>query len=278
MSTDRDYLAAGLALGGLSDDELAEAQALADSDADFRAEVASYAEVLSETAESEDPVGISAETQAAILAVPDNHEQTDPAPADPGSVTSGPISSSGRSTSPGHTESSEPASLDAHRDRRSSGRSSRRPWMPWVAAAAAIIVVAGFGVTIWQQAQRQNELEEKLTATQQQLDESTRLMEASDLQTTTAKMPSGGSVTVLSSRSEQLIRLSPRDVVQTTSATSMQMWVIGDDGPESAGLMSSKPVTITDEKFAKGSVFGITVEPEGGSKQPTTDPIVAIDL
>lgn len=251
MSTDRDYLAAGLALGGLSDDELAEAQALADSDADFRAEVASYAEVLAETAESEAPIEVRAETQAAILAVPDSHKQSD---------------------------SSEPASLDAHRDRRSSGRSSRPSWMPWVAAAAAIVIIAGLGATVWQQTQRQNALEEDLAATQQQLDESARLMEASDLQTTTAKLPSGGSVTVLSSQSEQLIRLSPRDVVQTTSATSMQMWVIGDDGPESAGLMSDKPVTISNEKFAKGSVFGITVEPEGGSKQPTTDPIVAIDL
>ena len=42
MSTDRDYLAAGLALGGLSEAELAEAQALADTDADFRSEVAEY--------------------------------------------------------------------------------------------------------------------------------------------------------------------------------------------------------------------------------------------
>ena len=58
----------------------------------------------------------------------------------------------------------------------------------------------------------------------------------------------------------------------------MQMWVIGADGPESAGLMANEPVIIAGEKFADGSVFGITVEPEGGSKQPTTDPIVAIDL
>ncbi|MGO2863423.1 MAG: hypothetical protein ACTIC1_19855, partial [Brevibacterium sp.] len=75
MSTDRDYLAAGLALGGLSDAELAEAQALADSDADFRAEVASYDDTMSLVAESDEPVEVSAETRAAILGIPSTHAQ-----------------------------------------------------------------------------------------------------------------------------------------------------------------------------------------------------------
>ena len=42
--------------------------------------------------------------------------------------------------------------------------------------------------------------------------------------------------------------------------------------------MTGQPVTIADENFTSSSLFGITVEPEGGSDQPTTDPIVAIDL
>src|SRR5699024_7001923 len=86
-----------------------------------------------------------------------------------------------------------------------------------------LIVIAGFGVTIWQQNQRQNELQAALEQTQQQLDESTRLMEADDLRTSTADLPEGGSVTVLSSESQQLIRFSPRDVGPAPSGKSMQM-------------------------------------------------------
>lgn len=75
MSADRDYLAAGLALGGLSDSELTEAQALADTDADFRAEVAAYADVMAEAAESDEPVEVSSVTREAILSIPESHQQ-----------------------------------------------------------------------------------------------------------------------------------------------------------------------------------------------------------
>ncbi|MCD1286849.1 MULTISPECIES: anti-sigma factor [unclassified Brevibacterium] len=320
MSTDRDYLAAGLALGGLSDAELVEAQALADSDADFRAEVASYEDTMSLVAGSDEPVEISGNTRQAILSIPATHAQEGSAdesqeglrerpanaqensqerpvdvppnpathaqetPTAPDPVVLTPHAQQ-NSTAANSGEPTPPASLADHRE-RSSGRGPNRraragrrsSWLPYAAAAAALIVVAGFGVTIWQQTQEQNQLEEDLASTQQQLDESTRLMEADDLHTSTAELPEGGTVTVLSSESEQLIRFSPRDVGQAPAGKSMQMWVIGDDGPASAGLMTGEPVTIAGHEFSAGSVFGITVEPEGGSEQPTTDPVVAINL
>src|SRR5699024_10252920 len=46
MCNARDYLAAGLALGGLSDVEVAEARVLSGSEPVFRAEVAAYGEVM----------------------------------------------------------------------------------------------------------------------------------------------------------------------------------------------------------------------------------------
>ena len=289
MSTDRDYLAAGLALGGLTDDELAEAQALAESDADFRAEVAAYADVMADAVESDEPVEVSAATRDAILAIPENHEQQ-PAPESSPTAEAGASSAPTPSTAAADTGTEAPpapTSLSDHRQARRSGdhtegrggqQSRRRSWLPYAAAAAALVVAVGSGVTIWQQTQRQNQLEEDLTTAQQQLDDSTRLMQADDLHTSTAELPEGGTVTVRSSESEQLIRLSPDDIGQPPAGKSMQMWVIGDDGPESAGLMTGEPVTIAGHEFSTDSVFGITVEPEGGSDQPTTDPVVAIDL
>ncbi|MGO2863422.1 MAG: anti-sigma factor, partial [Brevibacterium sp.] len=213
---------------------------------------------------------------------PATHAQESPTAPDPVDPTP---HAQQNSTAANSSEPTPPASLADHRE-RSSGRGPNRraragrrsSWLPYAAAAAALIVVAGFGVTIWQQTQHQNQLEEDLASTQQQLDESTRLMEADDLHTSTAELPEGGTVTVLSSESEQLIRFSPRDVGQAPAGKSMQMWVIGDDGPASAGLMTGEPVTIAGHEFSAGSVFGITVEPEGGSEQPTTDPVVAINL
>src|SRR5699024_12325206 len=62
-------------------------------------------------------------------------------------------------------------------------RAGRRPWLPYVAAAAALIVIAGFGVTIWQQHQRQNELQAAPEHTTQALDECNRLQAADDPRT-----------------------------------------------------------------------------------------------
>lgn len=295
MSTDHDYLAAGLALGGLSDAELAEAQALADSDADFRSEVAEYSDTVALMAESDTdsadkhttstPVHISTATRDAILSIPGAHAQ-DRAVAPEHSrpeqeasfqeqaVPQPPPQNPTAPTQPAPTHSAEatpPADLAEHRRKR-------RPWVAWGAAAAAIVAVAVLGANAWQLQQDQSELEDKLASTQQQLDDSARLMEAGDLRTSTADLPEGGSVAVFSSEKEQLIRFTPRDVNAAPAGKSMQMWVIGDKGPESVGLITGQPVTIADEPFSSGSLFGITVEPEGGSKQPTTDPIVAIDL
>lgn len=296
MSTDRDYLAAGLALGGLSDAELAEAQALAESDADFRSEVASYSDTVALMAESDadlfeaaDDFGsatddsvesISAATRDAILAIPDVHAQHGASAAPnpeqsgvpaPSAAQTAPAAPAGPPTPTTSTSPTPPSDLAEHRRKR-------RPWVAWAAAAAAIVAVAVIGANAWQLQQRQSELENELTATQQQLDDSARLMDAGDLRTSTADMPEGGSVTVFSSEREQLIRFSPRDVGAAPAGKSLQMWVIGDEGPESVGLMSDRSQIIADEPFDSGSLFGITVEPEGGSEQPTTDPIVAIDL
>ncbi|MCS4594560.1 anti-sigma factor [Brevibacterium sediminis] len=268
MSTDRDYLAAGLALGGLSDSEFAEAQTLADSDADFRSEVAAYADIMAEAAESDEPVEVSSATREAILAIPQTHAQqrSTNEPLSPATQTQA------NSTAAHPVSLASPTSLADHRESR------RRSWLPYAAAAAALIVAAGSGVTVWQQTQRQNQLEDDLTAAQQQLDDSTRLMQADDLRTSTDELPEGGTVTVSSSESEQLIRISPDGVGRVPEGKALQMWVIGDEGPESAGLMTGESTTIAGHAFTDASVFGITIEPEGGSDQPTTDPVVAIDL
>ncbi|MBM6591488.1 anti-sigma factor [Brevibacterium sp. RIT 803] len=294
MSADRDYLAAGLALGGLSEAELAEAQALADTDADFRSEVAEYEDTMALMAESDAGASessttdasepISAATWNAILAIPNTHDQEDAAAKPPSLEQAGSEQQQAQSSVP--TQLNAPAQPASQADDQPASdvpppadlaerRRKRSAWVPMAAAAAAVIVAAGVGVSSWQ---KQNELEDDLAAAQQQLDDSARLMEAGDLKTSTAELPEGGSVTVASSEKEQLIRLSPRDVEVSPAGKSLQMWVIGDEGPESVGLMTNAPVTIADEPFAKGSLFGVTVEPKGGSEQPTTDPIVAIGL
>lgn len=301
MSADRDYLAAGLALGGLSDDELVEAQALADTDPEFQAEVAAYGETAAFMAASDAPAAVSEETKNAILSLPDHlaQENLPQGSAAPDTAApAGPDSDSAGTDAPSHDERilaeagdrTAATDSDPSPSTRAGGAASRaeepidlaarrrkRSWLPWAAAAAALIVVCGFGISAWQMQQRQNELEATLAETQQRLDETARLMDAPDLRTTTADLAAGGSVTVVSSETEQLIHVTSRDVTPA-EGTSLQMWVIGDDGPKSVGLMVGDAENIDGSDFAAGNLFGITVEPEGGSPQPTTDPVVAVEL
>ncbi|GAA3836079.1 hypothetical protein KACC15558_17620 [Brevibacterium ammoniilyticum] len=288
MSADRDYLAAGLALGGLSDDELAEARALNETDPEFRAEVEAYADTVALMAFSDEPQPVSAETRRAILAVPDAVAQEDSpaeaAPRNSESTTSAPIGatssaagSGSASAAPSATESesaasAEPIDLAQRRRRR------MRTWLPWAAAAAAVIlVVTGFSVNAWQMQRKQDAVAERLEHTQRTLDDATRLLSAPDLKASTTVLATGGTVTVVSSEAEQAIRVSTADVADPQDK-SLQMWVIGADGAKSAGLLVGSLAYVDDSTFGAGSQFGITVEPSGGSEQPTTEPILAVDL
>ena len=62
-----------------------------------------------------------------------------------------------------------------------------------------------------------------------------------------------------------------------------QLWTIGpDSAPVSAGLLDrledGTASTSISGSFEDGTTFAITVEPAGGSDQPTTDPLIATTL
>ena len=59
-----------------------------------------------------------------------------------------------------------------------------------------------------------------------------------------------------------------------------ELWYIGEDGPISAGTFntdrSGESWRILDGTMSAGDAVGVTVEPAGGSEQPTTDPLIVI--
>lgn len=59
-----------------------------------------------------------------------------------------------------------------------------------------------------------------------------------------------------------------------------ELWYIGEDGPVSAGTFntsgSGDSWRILDGTMSAGDAVGVTVEPAGGSEQPTTDPLIVI--
>lgn len=55
-----------------------------------------------------------------------------------------------------------------------------------------------------------------------------------------------------------------------------QLWEIRDGQPASLAVVEDR--SILTEPVADGAIFAITVEPPGGSDQPTTEPLVTVTL
>ncbi|HEX6287909.1 MAG TPA: anti-sigma factor [Herpetosiphonaceae bacterium] len=77
-----------------------------------------------------------------------------------------------------------------------------------------------------------------------------------------------------------------RAVLKTTALAALpqdktyQLWLIADNQPESVGLLSVDPngqgaaEILAQRPIGQYQAFGISVEPAGGSAQPTTTPII----
>jgi hypothetical protein len=102
---------------------------------------------------------------------------------------------------------------------------------------------------------------------------------APDAQSQTHEVPGGGEITLVTSaakgRSGVVVEgLPPLDPGQT-----YELWYIDDSGAAAAGTFDAnggETWRVLEGSFSPGVAVGVTVEPEGGSAQPTTDPIVVI--
>ena len=71
------------------------------------------------------------------------------------------------------------------------------------------------------------------------------------------------------------------DLPELPEGQTYEMWTIDEDEPESRGLFKAgegPSIKAIDQPISGAETFAITVEPEGGSPQPTSDPIVTADL
>ena len=75
--------------------------------------------------------------------------------------------------------------------------------------------------------------------------------------------------------------LVARDMPSVPEDRTCQIWVISDDVPKPSGLfrpegnMTVAPVT---NSISNADVIAVTVEPAGGSKKPTSDPVLLAKL
>jgi anti-sigma-K factor RskA len=114
-------------------------------------------------------------------------------------------------------------------------------------------------------------------ATASALDE---IYAAPDFQRTVAEVSTGGTATLVWSNELQRSAIVADGLTSLPGDRTYELWYIGEDGAVPAGTFDtttdSAVTQVLKGEMSPGDVVGITVEPTGGSDQPTTDPIVAL--
>ena len=139
-----------------------------------------------------------------------------------------------------------------------------------VAAAAAILCV-GIGVGRW-----------TAMSSMAPTEHYAHLNRAQDVQRVTDTMPDGHIATLTWSRGMSMTALSlPDEMMDAARGGSLQVWLRKGETVSSLGLydpQSGTGFTFLDLMPEAGEQVFITLEPAGGSDQPTDEPLVAFDV
>ncbi|WP_066361601.1 anti-sigma factor [Herbidospora mongoliensis] len=155
-------------------------------------------------------------------------------------------------------EEEEPPVAEVVPLRRRGGR-----WALALAAASAVAAVSIGVIAI-------NEIQARDATIQ----ETQSLLAAPDAVVRKVRMVGGGTATVIASGDRGKVMFTS-DLPPLDASKTYQMWVIGGEQIRSAGLMDGGGVRTATVNLPAGTEhLGVTVEPAGGSQQPTTEPIM----
>lgn len=185
------------------------------------------------------------------------------APSSPRAAT-GPAATGPSATGPSASgrASSRPAG-------RPTARRRRRAWSTAVAALAVLAAVAVPSTVAWQQSQRATEAEARA-------DRLTDLLAEPGAQVVSAPVTSGGTAVAVVTAGAALVTATGVDA--PGSGEVYQLWVMRDGSPVPDGTtgVTDGALEIRTDAYREGDALALTVEPAGGSEQPTSEPVVVL--
>jgi uncharacterized membrane protein len=170
-----------------------------------------------------------------------------------------------------------PPEIRPHRQNR------KARWQPKLAAtiAAAAIgtaaVVAATALSI-----RLDKTEGQLSTAQAEARAISAVLSSPDARILARPTAAGGTTAVVVSAHRHAVVVTTGGLPRLADGKVYQLWLIGPPGTRSAGLLPEAvsghagPVLATG--LDPGDKLGITVEPAGGTRQPTTTPILVLAL
>ncbi|WP_062946903.1 anti-sigma factor [Brachybacterium sp. sponge] len=312
MNEQKHTMTGAWALNALDADERERMCRYLDEDPEAAAEARAFEETAGELAASLPPLAPPPQLRSAVMARIATTRQLSPLPEDeqveqdpPQAIDAADVAGPTTSTEPAppsapsepstppapgapaaegsatSTDAPEPVvSLDRY---RASVRRSR-----WTAvAAAALLLTTIVGIGLWNgERAAQEEVQATLTAmesqqaaAQQEREMLSTLLAADDASRLSVPVGDGGSLELMYSREQQAMIVQPDGLEALPADRTYQVWMIEGDEITSAGLLEDPSAAMMHPgAIPEGVVVGLTVEPAGGSDQPTMAPMAQGEL
>ncbi|MET8682714.1 anti-sigma factor [Streptomyces sp. NPDC004732] len=154
----------------------------------------------------------------------------------------------------------------------------------WALAACLAAAVAFGGTAVWQHQRAQDARDEARQAQEQARTESQELaavLAAPDARTRTGELTEGARGTVVVSKSLDKAVFVADGMARPPHGKVYQLWFDDGGSMRSAGLMDpdrSAATVLMRGGVGKATGMGVTVEPAGGSDEPTSSPVALMDL
>jgi len=152
---------------------------------------------------------------------------------------------------------------------------ARRPARRWGLTAAACLAVfsIGLGAYAWQLHGENSDL-------RRESERVAALAAAPDARTVSGN-GGGGTAQVIMSRADNRMEFVSQGLARPPGGRTYQIWLIGPNGPRSAGTFTPSPDHPATRMFTgpgDATALAVTEEPGGGSAQPTTKPFLVMAL
>ena len=238
-------------------------------------EARDFEDVAAQLGLAAEPVAPRPELKAALFAAiqttPQLPAEPEAAPAPTLAPVPAPDAAQSAPAAPAAPEAPAPEATPA--ERKAQRRWFTRP--ATIAASAAAAVVLFFGGAIVGGAIAGHD-----STQQQQASALAQINAAPDAQRASAAVTGGGTATLVWSAQLGTSALIASDLPNLPNDKTYELWYIRDGKATPAGTMEAAAAGSTWKVLAgtmkAGDTVGVTVEPSGGSPQPTTNPIVAI--
>ncbi|WP_097878181.1 anti-sigma factor domain-containing protein [Streptomyces sp. ms184] len=166
------------------------------------------------------------------------------------------------------------------RRERTGGRGRTGRWYAYALAACVAAAAAFGGVAVWQNQVAQDARQEANQA-QRQNEQLAQVLSAPDAKTSSSELTGGARGTVVVSQSQNRAVFLASGMAPPPSGKVYQIWFNDEGTMRSAGLMDPKAsddAVLLNGPVDQASGMGITVEPAGGSAEPTSDPVALMDF